>query len=174
MELRKGKGLQALLEIAPYQGSDWLFDDDENFRFERSFSEQLGTEEDWLDGLGVRASKISMVATVTHDDWTNLIRKEAVRLGKPLNVTAIPQGNLLRLPCVAHWDTKAWTIQFENPDWVQLKYEAIFTSERPSWNEVEETVLEAVLFGNSKLLPKSTASLNQTFSVQPGCNRLRS
>ena len=157
------EGLQPILEIAPYQHKEWRFDDEERFRFESLQPEGTEGYESWVAGLGLTKGEIPLVAVVNYDDWTNLLRKEMVRHGRALNMTAIPDGNMLRVNCTGVWDGQNWMIRFENPAWLVLNYDSRFSVERPSIAEIDERLTWAMMTANDAVQTKGTQAAPDLF-----------
>jgi hypothetical protein len=142
-------GLVPLLQLAPLQQSHFRFEDDENFRFAlRAMAPALSSSVSFAECLGLQTKEWEWTATITHADWTNLLRKEAVRQSKPLNVQSIPKTSMVESRCVAKWDTTAWKIQFEQPNWLQLQPSGTLLAPRPSPDSIDAVALDAVAFAN--------------------------
>lgn len=151
------QGLVPLLENIPLRQSLFRFQEDESFRFSPSVPVcRLTHVDEFLALLGFIPSDQSWIAEVTLSDWTNLLRREAVRLGKGLNVQAIPNSNTVRVPCTARWNSTSWSIHFDQPDWLSLEPTEILQTPRPTWDVMESAMLDSLAFanGNFKAPPK--------------------
>lgn len=151
------QGLVPLFEQIPLRQSLFRFQEDESFRFSPSVPvPRLTRVDEFLALLGFIPSEQSWIAEVTLSDWTNLLRREAVRLGKGLNVHAIPNSTAVRVPCTARWNNDSWCIQFEQPDWLTLQPTEILQTLRPTWDVMESAMLDSLAFanGNFKTPPK--------------------
>jgi len=152
-------GLTTLLECLPVRSIGWQFEDDECYKYSvqgqgESQSEEADARKSrWLRDLGITPIEVSAVAHVTASDWSNALRKEAVRKGKPLNVTSIPAGNMLDLPCQLRWDLKTWTVHFAQPDWMRIVYEAPFRAPRPTMEELTERMIDALGVAQERFKP---------------------
>jgi hypothetical protein len=146
----QGHGLIPFLQLAPLQQTRFQFEDDECFRFERTApAPALTSAATFIESLGLQAAEWEWTATVTHADWTNLLRKEAVRQSKPLNVQSIPiTSSMVEAPCLARWDTKVWTIQFKQPTWLHWNPVGIGLTPRPSSDAIDAVTLDAIAFAN--------------------------
>ncbi len=154
--------LRPLLTATPYQFGEWRFEDDEEeaFVFERPESDRTDSLDEWIQSLGLRQHQVPMVAIVNQEDWSQILRDEAIRLGRPLKVIGAPPSkeSLLWLSCVAEWDRTDWTIRFEDPSWIAKKFEGGFVVTRPLWNTIEDQISEAVAFA-IKDLAKGTTNI---------------
>ena len=162
-------GLRPLLEAAPYQIGEWRFHDEEAFVFERSDTSSDLPFEDWTNGLGLKSHRLPMTAIVNQDDWSEIVRLEAIRLGKPLSVIGMPPAkeSLLWLNCRAEWDRNNWVFHFENPNWITKTYEGGFEVARPELSELEARLSEAIGIAIQNL-SKGTATIpNIKLSEQP-------
>lgn len=143
------QGLVPLLENIPLRQSLFQFQEDESFRFSPSVPVcRLTQVDEFLALLGFISSDQSWIAEVTLSDWTNLLRREAVRLGKGLNVQAIPNSNTVRVPCTARWNNTSWSIHFDQPDWLSLEPTEILQTPRPTWDVMESAMLDSLAFAN--------------------------
>jgi hypothetical protein len=147
--------LRPLLSVTPFQFGEWRFEDDEEeaFVFEQPESDQTGSLDHWINALGLRSHQVPMVAIVNQEDWSQILRDEAIRLGRPLKVTgsAPSKESLLWLSCNAEWDRTGWTFHFADPSWISKKFEAGFVVSRPEWNTIEDKILESVAFAIKNL-----------------------
>ena len=87
-----------------------------------------------------------------------MVRREAVRLQRPMSSGAMPQGNNLRLPCTAYWDTQTWVVRFDQADWIELQFEGTVSVPRPKFSELEEQLNWAIATANDALVPKKIAA----------------
>jgi hypothetical protein len=159
-EFGSNHGLLGLLSCTPFRQPEWRFEEDESFVFQHPpGAETLVDEDAFMRSLAIQPIDVPMIARATQSDWTNWIRKEAVRRSKPLSVAAIPQGSMVDLTCTAHWDTKAWSIRFPQPDWLVLEQPGIFHAQRPKQEAFDALMIEALSFANKNLQP--TAKLSQ-------------
>ena len=153
-------GLQSLLEAAPYKQGEWRFSDEEAFVFERSESKAATPFEDWIQGLGLKPYQQPMMAIVNQDDWSEVLRTEAIRLGKPLSVIGnVPsKESLLWINCEADWNRTNWVFRFANPNWITKNCEGGFEVTRPELKVIEEPLAEAITFA-LKTFPKGTSTI---------------
>lgn len=144
-------GLTTLLETLPLLQSNLRFEGDESFRFTPARNDSsISGPSQFVELLGFVASEQHWEAEVTQADWTNLLRREAVRLTKGLNVQAIPATAMVRVPCLARWDTRKWTIHFQQPDWLILEQEETLQTLRPPLESLESRFLECLSFASSQ------------------------
>lgn len=155
-------GLAPLLQFIPANRTGWKFDEDECFVFEPIYTEDAKTLETWSARLGLVAGDTKLSGRVTYEDWTNLIRKEAVRKGKPLNISAIPDGGMYTAASTGHWDLTDWTTNFETPNWLSIKQTGPFTTKRPEMSEIEEALMVAIDHANTKMQPANGAKISIT------------
>lgn len=142
-------GLTGLLSQSPLQQTPWRFEDDECFQFRRPDPGTLLTDEgSFLESLGVVPLRIPLHACVTSSDWTNLLRREAVRRSKPLNVLAIPAGSMIEIDCWGVWDTRTWSIAFAQPDWLVIDQPGQVQAPRPLQPTIDALLLEGIDFAN--------------------------
>jgi hypothetical protein len=145
----KNHGLIGLLSQIPVRETHWRFEDDECFRFLRpSVAPLLVSEQEFIASLGLVPTEIPLKGSVTQSDWTNLLRREAVRRSKPLNVQSIPTGSSVEVDCVGGWDTNAWSIRFLQPDWLVLPRSGVVETARPSPSVIEGLILDGISFAN--------------------------
>jgi hypothetical protein len=150
-------GLIPLFEQIPLRQSRFRFQEDDLFSFSPLAPFPRLTEfDDFTAFLGFTSSEMAWVAEVTLSDWTNLLRREAVRLGKGLNVQAIPTSTSVRIPCEARWNARQWSIHFEQPDWLTWEPTESLQAQRPNWDVVQSTLLDSLAYANGsfKNLPK--------------------
>ncbi|MDZ4848080.1 MAG: hypothetical protein SGI77_02205 [Pirellulaceae bacterium] len=162
-------GLQSILSISPHRAGAWRFDGDEAFVFEQSESNAASEFESWVHGLGLMKHRIPMMAIINQDDWSEIMRIEAIRLGKPLSVSGPPPAkeSLLWLNCQAEWDRTNWTICFDEPSWITKSFEGPFSVARPELSAIESTLSEAIGFA-IKNLSKGTMTIpNAKLAEQP-------
>ncbi len=151
------QGLLSLFEQIPLRQSIFRFQEDESFRFSPSTPfPRLSRVDEFLSLLGFIPSDQSWIAEVTISDWTNLLRREAVRRGKGLNVQAIPNSTAVRVPCTGRWSGNSWRIHFDQPDWLTLEPTEILQAPRPTWDVMEAAMLDSLAFanGNFKTPPR--------------------
>ncbi|MFO0014485.1 MAG: hypothetical protein ACK553_17260 [Planctomycetota bacterium] len=145
-------GLGPLLAQLPLRQPGFRFEDDECFRFQRSVpASSIASADEFIGDLGLIPSEWSWRGLVTQADWTNLLRREAVRRSKGLNVQAIPASSMVNIACTARWDTEKWMIQFEQPNWLILEMGDIVHAERPSCDAVEAVLLDVLADAQSRL-----------------------
>jgi hypothetical protein len=154
--------LAGMLELIPARSSPWHFEDDEDFVFTREPLAVSASPEDqknvWLNDLGIDTSSIRAKARVTSQDWTTLVRKQAIRLSKPMNVNAFPSGDVLELDCTLEWSGRSWTARFAQPDWMSLDYESEFLAPRPGLDQITERLIDALATANDRFKSKSMLS----------------
>lgn len=169
-------GLTDLLQITPAKEVQWRFPEEDSFRFESEPAEQEGslTYEQWLTSLGIatstdagsqQATGMKRFAVVTQQDWVDLLRKESIRLKKPMSGTW-PEGSLLRMPCTMRWEGTAWSIQFDQPDWLRLKYEEPFFADRPKLADVDGLIWFAIYHASENLDGPKKLINHQAMSVE--------
>jgi len=161
-------GLRSLLEAAPYKQGEWRFAEEESFVFERSETKAETPFDDWLQGLGLKPYQQPMMAIINQENWAEILRTEAIRLGKPLSVTGAPPSkeSLLWLICEAEWDRSNWSFRFDNPNWIKRNCEGGYVVARPELSTIEATISEAI-GGVLKTIPKGTSTIpNAKLGVQ--------
>jgi len=147
-----GNGLLPILTCTPMTQPEWKFEDDECFSFRmRDIAQTMDSANAFSDSLGIREMQVPLSASVTSNDWTNLIRKEAVRRAKPLNVTSIPQGTRIEVLCRGIWASGRWQIAFDHPDWLTIDQPGIFHATRPGTDTIDALMLDAISFASQKL-----------------------
>ncbi len=165
-DFSKTEGLLALLELMPMQQTNWVFDRDDNFAYNRRVADQPGSAqatstvdyETWTSWLGLAPCRVPMQAEVNSRDWQSLLRQEAVRLQQALNTAAVPAGLTLRLNCHAEWDLSHWLIRFDDAQWMVINYEDPFSVERPALADIDDTLMWTVAAGHEALQPKSKST----------------
>lgn len=150
--------LRSLIETQPLQQHAFHFDDDECFRFSCAQSPAIDSPDAFVASLGVVAMERAWVAQVTQSDWSNLLRKEAVRRSKPLNVLTMPSTTLVDVPCRAVWNLQQWTIHFQQPDWLTIEQSGPALTVRPTTDAIDARMLDAIVFADQKL--KATSRLS--------------
>ncbi len=150
--------LASWLTMTPCQQSPWTFEDEDRFTFEPASRSTSTDVDSWLSEIGVLPQSVKLIATVNQVDWTALLRKELVRNGRALNMSAMPEGTMLRLPCSAQWDGKCWKIGFENPDWLSLPFEGRFLAPRPNIDSILEAARWSMAEANDLLVVKKGES----------------
>ncbi len=147
--------LLPLLKLLPTQQQIWSFSEEETFNFERRGSKSIETKEDWLAALGIVPYQFELTATVTSGDWAEHLRREAVRLRKTLSAQAMQSSSTLDKATVAQWKDAAWHIHFVEADWVVLRYEEAFETDRPSVEEAEEAIITSLIEAEPLILSKT-------------------
>jgi hypothetical protein len=138
-------GLQKLMEQLPLHQAAFRFEDDDVFCFKPARSaSSIATAEEFVDALGLVPMERGWIAEVTQADWTNLLRREAVRQGKGLNVQTITGSSMVEVSCSACWDLTSWAVHFEQPEWLTLDKGEYLHAERPSEATMESLLLEAL------------------------------
>jgi hypothetical protein len=160
-EFANTERLLPFLDIIPSQCHAWKFEDDESFIFEAKPNWSAADKDSWLRAVGVVSFDIELTAEVNKEDWYTLIRREMVRNGRSFNANALPDGTLLKLPCQASWDTKSWSMKFENPSWLAIQYESGFFAPRPAMADIEDKITMAIIETIESLKLKSTISNTQ-------------
>lgn len=152
-------GLQPLLNQVPLGQTIFRFQDDETFSFTASSKGPAISSASFIELLGYEPLERSWRAESTQADWTNLLRREAVRLGKGLNTQVIPNASMVSTPCTARWNTRTWTIVFSQPEWLTWEPEADLLTRRPSPDTLESILLDVLSFANGhfKVLGKPQA-----------------
>lgn len=178
-QVAQREGLCDLLDILPIYRAQWVFQADDNFLYQRrdAVDQPLaadataavepratsGSFEAWRKAIGLEPLEVSLTAEVFSGDWASLVRSEAVRLQKALNTSAVAQATNLQLPCTARWDTKGWSISFDQVDWVVIRYEEdLPVMVRPSYAEIEGRVTKLLSQANETLVAKLATSCNFT------------
>jgi hypothetical protein len=155
-------GLIGLLGLIPANCSPWRFEDDEEFVFVPDVVKRNAScpdpKEQWLENLGVQKSSIKATARVTSQDWTTLVRKQAIRRSKPMNVNAFPTGDVLELACTLEWSPRSWTVRFAQPDWMSIEYESEFQAPRPGLDQLTERLIDALADAQERFKTKSNLS----------------
>ncbi len=149
------EGLRGLLEVLPIQQSTWKFDDDETFNYLHANREPIPDFAAWTRCLGLTAGEFPLQAEVTSGDWLTLLRQEAVRLQRPTNVAAMPQGTNLTLPCTARWSLQNWSVSFDQAEWVSVQYDDPFTVPRVTFADISEKVLWMITEAQDVCIPKT-------------------
>jgi hypothetical protein len=167
----QANGLLDLLTTTPFWSLTWRFDEDEFFEFDRSAGEPKRPMDfdTWRTGLGIEPTAVLLNARATQTDWTNLLRREAVRRSKPLSVTAIPQGSMVEVPCTAQWREARWRIQFEQPSWLDIEQVGIFYAKRPKREKIEELILGALDAANRSFKPTAKTGFAATDALWMSC-----
>lgn len=154
--------LDSFLELIPAKSSPWRFEDDEDFVFTPDLPKLEASKSDplerWLVTLGIQNCSIPATARVTSHDWTTIVRKQAIRRSKPMNVNAFPTGDVLELPCTLDWSPRTWTVRFAQPDWMSLEYESEFLAPRPSFETLTERLIDALATANERFKTKAALS----------------
>lgn len=165
------ENLKSMLEIVPIQRPNWIFDRDDPFVYQHQTQAEITDFDAWTQSIGIVPCEVPLVAEVANKDWLSLVRKEAVRLQRTLNTSGMPSGLNLKLPCKAKWDLSGWSIQFDQADWVVIRYEEPFSAERPDLSDFEESLLFAVGQANETLVPKNTPTCTNINTNAPwiGC-----
>lgn len=154
--------LTGFLELIPAKSSPWHFEDDEDFVFNPKLEEFGQSSQDalqqWMTLLGIHQSSIPATATVTSQDWTTMVRKQAIRRSKPMNVNAFPSGDVLELACTLDWSARTWTARFAQPDWMSLEYESEFLAPRPDFEQLTLRLIDALEAASRNFKSKSPLS----------------
>ncbi len=162
-DFAESEGLGGLLHILPTSQSTWVFDSEDVFLYERSQPElaELKTAwsfDHWTRAIGLQPTTYGLVAEVTSTDWMGLVRKEAVRLKQSLNTAAVTQASTMYLPCTARWSDNAWTVQFDQLDWIVVSYEDPVTVPHPSLEAIQATLTQSLHAANTTLVAKNAAA----------------
>lgn len=151
-----------LLDLIPAKSNPWRFEDDEDFVFTPDLHQLVvsvpDAKEQWLILLGIRPDSIPAKATVTSQDWTTMVRKQAIRRSKPMNVNAFPNGDVLELACTLSWNQRTWTAQFAQPDWMSLEFESEFLAPRPDLELLTLRLVEAIAEASVQFKTKTPLS----------------
>jgi hypothetical protein len=143
-EFGSSHGLGPLLQQIPLAQSLFLFQGDDSFLFHASpQTTEISDAASFVELLGYVEMERSWEAESTQADWTNLLRREAVRLGKGLNTQVIPDASMVRVPCMGCWNTRSWRIGFTRPDWLIIETEEVLQTRRPSVEILESVLLES-------------------------------
>ena len=130
--------LLGLLDALPWNQSRWHFPSEDRFFFEPDASTRGTGLEPWLTRLGAQPTESALRAEITQLDWTELLRKEMMHHGRSLNMSSMPTGKVLSLPCRGVWDGNNWEFRFEDPEWLVVKFDERFVVPRPALSEMEE------------------------------------
>lgn len=153
--------LKPLLEIIPFQQQVWQLDPDETFVFHHQALPAIDDLATWMTCLGAVPGEVRLVAHVTSKDWLNHLRDSALRQQRSMNVSSMPTGLNLELPCTATWDLTRWTMRFDQADWVHVSYEEPFAAARPAIEQLEEQLAWLIAAANDKRIPKTIAKWSQ-------------
>ncbi len=164
-EYATANGLQPILEILPTQQTEWRFHDDEIFVYRLAKPASCQSISEWSNLLGILPAEFPLIATVTEADWADLLRKEAVRQRKSINVTAMSESGTQEQPCVAKWDRKQWSITFDKAEWVTISHEDPFVTDRFSLDEVQDRIMTAAIDAETRLIPKTVPGVNYGFET---------
>ncbi len=169
-DLAQPAGLGELLDVLPVYKAQWVFSSDDNFLYRRrdsvtnSDGEHAASAavsesfEVWRQALGLESLQVPLMAEVFSGDWASLVRSEAVRLQQSLSLSAMPQATTLQLPCTARWDTKSWSVSFDQVQWMVRRYDALPIMARPTYEELQERLLRLVTVANNTLITKQAAN----------------
>src|SRR5690606_29633032 len=91
-----------------------------------------GSFESWRQAIGLDSLEVPLTAEVFGGDWASLVRSEAVRLQQALSLSAMPQATTLHLPCTARWDKVAWSVSFDQVEWVVRRFDELPVMARPT------------------------------------------
>ncbi len=181
--LAEAEGLTELLGVVPIAQSKWVFSADDVFLYERS-SKAIGVSlaqrstnwncDAWQQALGLVDTEVSLVAEVNGGDWASLVRQEAVRLQRAFNMSAVEQATTLRLPCTARWDTRSWSVRFDQVNWVVVNYDDIPYVARPSFAELEEFLVWTIAAGGEKAINKRSPKCDFTPQSPPWADCIES
>lgn len=149
------EGLLPILELMPLQQPVWTFDPDDMFAYSRPGRSSLTDFDSFCQCLGMVPGEVALKAEVNSRDWLSMLRQEAVRLQQTLNTGGIPAGLTLHLDCTARWDLQGWAVRFAQAEWMVVRYEDSFSTERPELSEIEETLMWAISAASEAMLPKS-------------------
>lgn len=155
----ESEGLTELLKIVPTNQLVWQFSRDDIFSYRRAENPadlQLQDLQGWSRAIGILPSKFALIAEVTAGDWTELVRQEAVRLRHTLNTSAVGQASIKHLPCTASWADNLWSVQFDQVDWIVVRYEDFVSVPRPSLEAVEETIAWSMAYAHESVLVRSS------------------
>lgn len=146
-----------LLKIVPTSQLIWQFSRDDIFTYQRRETTATNTLdfESWTGAIGLTPANFELTAEVTARDWNDLVRSEAVRLRRALNTNAIGQESLKHLPCTARWADHQWMVQFEQVDWVIVRYEECVSVQRPVLEAIEEAIAWTMANAHDAILNKS-------------------
>ncbi len=185
-QVAQREGLSDLLNVLPVYRAKWDFPSDDKFIYRRrdaasttsdsaspNRSPTTATEtartppaatsdacETWYRAMGLKSLEVPLMAEVFSGDWASLVRSEAVRLQQSLSLSAVAHATTLQLPCTARWDTQAWSITFDQVDWVVINYEDLPVMPRPTYTELEEQLAWLLATANDTLLAKRAANCN--------------
>jgi hypothetical protein len=170
-DFAEAEGLGGLLQIVPTNQSTWVFDREDIFLYERS-SDSLAelkagwNFDKWTQAIGLQpTSTFSLIAEVTSVDWMGLVRSEAVRLRQSLNTAAVTQTSTMHLPCTARWINNAWTVQFDQLDWIVVSYEDSPTMPHPALETLEQPLMQALAHADKAIAVKDAGPCS--FSLRP-------
>lgn len=168
--LAQPAGLSELLDVLPVHRAQWAFPSEDKFLLRRrdatttdegvheASGVSSGSFEGWRQAIGLDSLEVPLTAEVFSGDWASLVRSEAVRLQKPLSLSAVPQATTLQLPCTARWDTVSWSVSFDQVDWVVLKYDELPVMARPTYAELQQQLMRILTTANSTLIGKQSAN----------------
>jgi len=156
-EYATAENLKPLLEIIPFQQPIWHLDPDETFVFHHQPLTAIDDLATWMTCLGVVPADIRLVAHVTSKDWMNVLRDSALRQQRAMNVSSMPTGMNLELPCTATWDLTQWSIRFDQADWVDVQYEEPYSAARPAIEKLEDQLSWLIATAHDKHIPKTVA-----------------
>lgn len=154
----QSEGLLELLKIVPTSQPIWQFSRDDIFSFRRrqdSSAHNLSNLESWIHAIGLQPATFELTAEVTAQDWTELVRNEAVRLKQSLNTAAVGQSSIKHLPCTARWSNNLWSVQFDQIDWIIVHYEDYVSVPRPQLELCDEPISWAIANAHESILTKS-------------------
>ncbi len=165
----ESEGLVDLLKIVPTSQPTWQFSQEDIFTYQRRESSVLktGDFEDWTGAIGLRPAEFELTAEVTARDWNELVRNEAVRLRQALNTTKIGQESLKHLPCTARWADNQWSVQFDQLDWIIVRYEDCVSVQRPQLEAIEEAIAWTMANAHDTILTKSGKSCDFILQRSP-------
>ncbi|MCA9129314.1 MAG: hypothetical protein KDB22_19645 [Planctomycetales bacterium] len=157
----QSNGLTALLTLLPTRGDEWIFKSSDIFVYRQNQDKDLNVSdlsfESWGQMIGLSPCSVNLIAEVYIGDWTGFVRSEAMRLSKSLNTNAVPKGNTLHLPCAAKWSDDAWSVQFDQLDWLVAKYEGPAQVNRPSLQSIEDHLFWALASADERIVVKAAA-----------------
>ncbi len=171
-EFAESEGLKDLLCFLPIFESNWVFDIDDVFNYQRRNKDPQAVDcalsfDAWRSAIGLEPIEVALTAEVFSGDWSSLVRSEAVRLQQSFNMSAVPQATTLRLPCTASWDTKCWTVRFDDVSWVKVQYADLPYVSRPSFAQMEERLTWIIAAASDNLVAKKNTRYEFRPALEP-------
>lgn len=144
------RGMVSILSLLPTMESEWEFDDHKEFTFRRNpLPSSIETLDQWKAEIGLSDCKIALEVGVLSADWTNFVRREALRQKKTFSSGTATATGMQSIACDASWRDGSWQMTLDGTEWLVVEIHDPFQTARPSVDTIRAAVWKSLEYAET-------------------------